>query len=66
MLTDRQTDVRHINLIGGLITHNLPKNPLFYENILTFWTFGANVYSNSLSHSTFITLNLHLLKDSKA
>ena len=23
---DRQTDVRHINLIGALVTHNPPKN----------------------------------------
>ena len=26
MLTDRQTDVRHINLIGGFVTRNPPKN----------------------------------------
>ena len=26
MWTDRQTDVRHINLIGGLVTRNPPKN----------------------------------------
>ena len=27
MWTDRQTDVGHINLIGGLVTCNPPKNP---------------------------------------
>ena len=26
MWMDRQTDVRHINLIGGLVTRNPPKN----------------------------------------
>ena len=26
MWTDRQTDVGHINLIGGLVTRNPPKN----------------------------------------
>ena len=27
--TDRQTDVGHINLIGGLVTCNLPKHSLY-------------------------------------
>ena len=27
--TDRQTDVGHINLIGGLVTRNPPKNVLY-------------------------------------
>ena len=26
--TDRRTDVGHINLIGGLVTHNPPKNSI--------------------------------------
>ena len=30
MWTDRQMDVGHINLIGGLVTGNLPKN---HQNI---------------------------------
>ena len=29
MLMDRQTDLRHINLIGGLVICNPPKNKLF-------------------------------------
>ena len=30
MWTDRQTDVGNINLIGGLVTHNPPKNDIFH------------------------------------
>ena len=29
---DGQTDVRHINLIGGLVTRNQPKNSKFNDN----------------------------------
>ena len=29
MWMDRQTDVGHINLIGGLVTHNPPENVNF-------------------------------------
>ena len=41
MLTDRQTDVGHINLIGGLVTRNPPKNHknIGYLQPIRFLTF---------------------------
>ena len=30
--TDRQTDVGHINLIGGLVTRNPPKKHILWQN----------------------------------
>ena len=46
MWTDRRTDVRHINLIGGLVTHNPPQNGSeFNQSCLQYR--GATRFSNT-------------------
>ena len=45
--TDRQTDVGHINLIGGLVTRNPPKN----QNGRHFW--GGEIFLK-IAKSTFL------------
>ena len=35
MLTDRQMDVGHINLIGELVTRNLPKNTTIHVKTIS-------------------------------
>ena len=47
MWMDRQTDVRHINLIGGLVTRNPPKNGAGNTDCedlaeTSYWSFSMN------------------------
>ena len=62
MLTDRQTDVQHINLIGGLVTRNPPKKPrgLSLVRAKSCSEEVLKTYSNELE----CTLDRYNLKDS--
>ena len=39
---DVQTDVGHINLIGGLVTRNLPKNEILDELVVVYLSINPN------------------------
>ena len=55
MLTDRQTDVGHISLIGGLVTHNPPKNTTrTYAKIYVFIKFLVQFTLNLVSDLTVV------------
>ena len=51
MWTDSQTDVRHINLIGGLVTRNLPKKeamPKAFVSSKSNWCSNPNITESSI------------------
>ena len=55
MLTDRQTDVGHINLIGGLVTRNPPN-----KGIISKINFNlSSIPSNKLCIVYYLTIVNH-------
>ena len=49
MWTDRRTDVRHINLIGGLVTRNPPNKAMVALNRTLFSSIGQLPVSRFLA-----------------
>ena len=47
---DGQTDVGHINLIGGLVTRNPPKNTFISIQIQTLMSRRQSVKWNNVGH----------------
>ena len=48
MWTDRQMDVGHINLIGGLVTHNPPKNVQYCFQITYLQCTALTIHKNNV------------------